>query len=626
MSRRDPPWAHFARAAAEDPRLPAPAAVTPERAAPVRVRDGLLAVWRSRRSRDTARTMILDQVRNRPDFRLVPAVVATWCAAIFAIQAPWNLTLPLAALLLLLAGLGAAAILWRSKGSDAVQKRLPELPECADRVSSPMTNTHASGRALAVLVVVCALSAGLVVLAAALQTRAHTESPLGQAIGTGEDLKLTLKIDAVPRLLTGSGEGRRYLVEATVVAARAGGVVFGGKLAVRVMADARWAAVPEGGVVTTAGRINPADPYDGVAGYLRPATAPLYVQPAQPGGVTGLRSSWRDAVKGVWAVSSPDTAGLLTGMVMGDRSGISPGLQTDMKAVGLTHLTAVSGANCTLVMAGLLLALRGLRLPRAPASFISVLGLIGFVAVVGPDPSVLRAALMGAIGALAMLSGRPKRVGALLALSIVLLLLMDPWLALDFAFILSVLATLGLHLVGRRCAGWLSRWLPLWLAQAVAIPVAAQLFCAPVIVMLQPQLSLFAVPANLAAAPVVALVTVAGTIGLVLAASFPWVATGCAAVAGLGAWWVGVIARWMAQLPGALLPWPDGPGGVALMVLLNALLLGGLAVLADPQRASELLQNMRAHLPPSLRFLTSFPGLTTMAASVLALFTWMLNG
>src|SRR5699024_8124394 len=106
-----------------------------------------------------------------------------------------------------------------------------------------------------------------------------------------------------------------------------------------------------------------------------------------------------------------------------------------------------------------------------------------------------------AAGLLAVLLGRPSQAVAALCVTVVLLLLVDPWLARSYGFALSVLATAGLVLGTAPIARTLARVVPRWLAVAVAVPVAAQLACAPVIVLLDPSVSLYAVPANLLAAP-----------------------------------------------------------------------------------------------------------------------------
>ena len=74
-------------------------------------------------------------------------------------------------------------------------------------------------------------------------------------------------------------------------------------------------------------------------------------------------------------------------MVTGDTSALNPELEAAMKAVGMTHLTAVSGANCSLILGTLLLAARTLRLPRPGGRRASLAGLGLFVLMVGPDPA-----------------------------------------------------------------------------------------------------------------------------------------------------------------------------------------------------------------------------------------------
>ena len=194
--------------------------------------------------------------------------------------------------------------------------------------------------------------------------------------------------------------------------------------------------------------------------------------------------------------------GLLPGLVLGDTSRMPAGLVDDFRTAGLTHLTAVSGANLAIVVTFVLVVgrwagLRGRWLPVTAA-----LAMAWFVVLARPQPSVLRAAVMGAIALLALGTGRRRRSLAALAAAVLGLLLIDPWLARSFGFALSVLATAGLVLLAPGWArAWTARGLPRPVAEALAVPVAAQLVCAPVIVLLSGQVSLVAVAANLLAAP-----------------------------------------------------------------------------------------------------------------------------
>src|SRR5690606_25981930 len=129
--------------------------------------------------------------------------------------------------------------------------------------------------------------------------------------------------------------------------------------------------------------------------------------------------------------------------------------------------------------------------------------MVAFVLLVRPEPSVLRAAAMGVVGLMAMLLRRPAQAIPALATAVVLLLVIDPWLAREYGFVLSVLATAGLVVLSGPVARRLSGPLPEWLAMAVAVPLAAQAVCGPVVVLLDPRVTLLAVPANLLAVPAV---------------------------------------------------------------------------------------------------------------------------
>jgi competence protein ComEC len=216
------------------------------------------------------------------------------------------------------------------------------------------------------------------------------------------------------------------------------------------------------------------------------------------------------------------------------------------------------------------MAARSVRLPRAPAAAAALAGLALFVLMVGPDASVLRAALMGAIGLASLSGGRTGRGLSFLCLAAIGLLLADPALGTSFSFLLSVLATLGIVVAGPWIVAWLPPAVPRWLAAGLAVPLSAQLFCGPVIVLLQPQFSSYALVANVVAAPLVAPVTILGTAAVPLVPLAPWAAAIPMAVAGGCAGAVAAVARFFAALPGAALAWPEGPFGAATMVLLSA--------------------------------------------------------
>lgn len=274
----------------------------------------------------------------------------------------------------------------------------------------------------------------------------------------------------------------------------------------------------------------------------------------------GLRRGLVAAVEGL----PGDGAGLVPGLAVGDTSVVSPSLDAAMKESSLSHLTAVSGANCALVvgiafaLAAALGASRGLRVGVG----LAVLG--GFVLLVTPEPSVVRAAAMAAIAMLAVLLGRAGAGMALLSFAVALLLVLDPWLAASLGFAMSVVATGSLLLWVRPLAAGLGRILPRPLALALAVPLAAQLACGPLLILIEPTVPVYGVLANLLAGPAAPAATVLG-LAACLSAPLPWLQSGLAALAWLPASWIAATATTAAALPADALPWLDGvPGMLAL--------------------------------------------------------------
>jgi len=207
---------------------------------------------------------------------------------------------------------------------------------------------------------------------------------------------------------------------------------------------------------------------------------------------------------------------------------------------------------------------------------VALIGLAGFVVLARPEPSVIRAAVMGAVGLLGVSTSRRRSALPALGAAIVVLLCYDPWLARSYGFALSSLATLGLLLFATPWGERIGRVLPhrirSW-GPALAIPVAAQVACGPVTIMLQPSVSLVGVPANLAAAPFVGPTTVLGIVTAAVAVVSVPVAHLVAWAAAVPAWLIARVARVAADVPYGAMPWPDGGRGALLLALLTLVLV-----------------------------------------------------
>jgi competence protein ComEC len=283
----------------------------------------------------------------------------------------------------------------------------------------------------------------------------------------------------------------------------------------------------------------------------------------------GLREGFTDAAREL----PGDGAALVPGLALGDDSLVEATLDTAMKDSGLSHLTAVSGANCAIVIAGafMLAGLAGLR--RALRLGAAGAVLVLFVILVTPQPSVIRAAAMAAIVLLSIGASRSARGMPVLCLAVVSLIITDPWLSHSFGFALSALATAGLLLFTRPLTTALARWMPRWLAAVIAVPLAAQLACQPVLALLTPTIAPYSIPANLLAGPAAPVATVVGLLACLLGAAVPPLAVPTAWLCWLPAAWIVAVARFFADAPGARLPWVPGATGALLVLALTVLAL-----------------------------------------------------
>lgn len=339
-----------------------------------------------------------------------------------------------------------------------------------------------------------------------------------------------------------------------------------------------------------------------------------------PGRVQRAAAKVRLAFRAAASRLSADRAGLLVGLAVGDESLLPDDLVEAMRETGLAHLTAVSGSNTSLVVLLTIGLATRLGLRWQARIGLGGLALAGYVCLVRPQPSVLRAAVMGAIALVALArGGRRGGLGAL-AGAVIFLLAVLPELAQSIGFGLSVAATAGLLTGSARISAWiegrsLGRWLPRPVVVAIAVSGAAQLATLPMTAALGNGISVVALPANLLAAPVVPYITVVGLAGALLAVPLPTAAGVAASLAGPAAGYLAWVARRSARLPNVA--WPGGLGGGLAMV---ALMASGLVI-------ARLLSGRRwLHRPRGPQWLAIGVLVTAAAAALRWAPRWVPNG
>ena len=282
--------------------------------------------------------------------------------------------------------------------------------------------------------------------------------------------------------------------------------------------------------------------------------------------IQDIREKFLENLSGV----TSDSAALVAGLAIGDDSKLSTKTKEDFKIVSLTHLSAVSGANCAIVLGGVALLLNLVPLARMLRLSLSLLAILMYLALVGPEPSVLRASAMVAVVLFGFYFGRKVAPLDAISLSVIVLVCYQPGLSLDFGFALSVFATLGLLVLAPRLVTHFEKRMPTWLAVVISISLAAQIACLPILLVLKPELPVYSVLANVLAEPFVAPITVLGLLACLVAPVLPVVTTLLSQIASVLAWVIVFIGNTLASAPSPSIGWYEGLLGAALAALLVA--------------------------------------------------------
>lgn len=252
------------------------------------------------------------------------------------------------------------------------------------------------------------------------------------------------------------------------------------------------------------------------------------------------------------------SAALLTGILLGDDSGIPSALKQDFADTNTAHIIAISGFNIAVLIGVLAFVLRrpsyalqarALNTPttnwvtRAFAlltghfnAILIIVFLILYTLLVGASASVVRACIMGSLVVIALDLGRTSWAFNALAISAFIMTLLNPWVLWDVGFQLSFLATLGLLLYAPRLQtffeGWLkkrvsadrARHIASFFQDAFIVTFAAFIVTAPLIIVYFHRLSLIGFLTNFLVLPVQPAVMVLGGAATLVKMAATWLA------------------------------------------------------------------------------------------------------
>lgn len=283
----------------------------------------------------------------------------------------------------------------------------------------------------------------------------------------------------------------------------------------------------------------------------------FFSQPSDVKVIGETSSAWtglRERIKAkVSSLLSPDQAGLLVGILLGDRSGIHPGIESDFKRAGVAHILAVSGLHVGMMASITFLFMRFLK-ARLSFQYLAAAGAVTlYVFLVGGRPSILRASIMISLGFLGWFLARGKGLLPAVSTAALALLLYNPFLVYNVAFQLSFAAVLSIILVFPFLSERESRPNSLygWFSAIFFISLTAQLGVAPILVYHFNELSLVALVANPLVVPLIAPILALGILGSFLAFASSFLACPIFRLNGLLLSLVIKVAGFFSSLPGA---------------------------------------------------------------------------
>ncbi len=299
--------------------------------------------------------------------------------------------------------------------------------------------------------------------------------------------------------------------------------------------------------------------------------------------LTQLFGMKRQALNGISRHIPAPESGLLAGILLGVDHRMPEPIDQDFSTVGITHIVVISGYNIA-ILSSIFLALFSPFLGRWGSVIATLVGITLFTLLVGADPSVARAALMGGVYVVtSKLIGRRNAPVPILMLAAFCMTLINPNAIWDIGFQLSFAATLSLMLYARPLTLAVQRWLKNrfpakttrlilnGLTDSVLVTLAAQVLTLPILLYYFESLSLISIVANAFVLPVQPLIMIWG--GLVVLFSFF-----LPAVAQLFGWVVWVFLRYtirVAQLL-ALVPFAsiEVPFSLTALICVYLLIFG----------------------------------------------------
>lgn len=246
-----------------------------------------------------------------------------------------------------------------------------------------------------------------------------------------------------------------------------------------------------------------------------------------------------------------ETSGLCLGMLIGETSGIEENMQEDFRDSNLSHILAVSGANVSYIIVSITYIFNKMCLRKRLSKIISIILLILFMLLTGCTSSVNRACIMAILMLIAELLYRKSDVYNNLAISALILLIMNPYSLLDIGFQLSYMGTIGIVFLHDKIGSFIkiNNKIVKYFFEMIAVTTCANLAIIPIMMFHFNTISLTFYFSNIIVGPILGIVVIIGFIMFFISLIFTPISSLIAIVLNLMLKFIIKIAEITANMP-----------------------------------------------------------------------------
>lgn len=222
-------------------------------------------------------------------------------------------------------------------------------------------------------------------------------------------------------------------------------------------------------------------------------------------------------------IEDEDSRNLLLGILIGYDDELSKDIKEDFQNSSLSHILAVSGMHVSFVIMFVTFVLSKLNSPKKISKIICIIFLVFFICLTGKTPSIKRACIMAILQLIAQLLYRKSDTITNLSVSLLIILLGNPFSIMDMGLVLSFTATCGIIFFYELIFTFINRKINsnsnkiiTKLNEIVSISISAQILIIPLSIIFFNTISLTFLLSNLLISMIIGLIIILGFISVIL--------------------------------------------------------------------------------------------------------------